>query len=98
MGCGASKSADPGVAPAEKRPEKKEDKDHVKKSKLDGADDIGANFDAAAAVTVATGTAALYAGGRLLSPGLDYGAGTPLPSARSKLTAILPMVPFESDS
>ena len=62
MGCGASKSADPGVAPAEKRPEKKEDKDHVKKSKLDGADDIGANFDAAAAVTVATGTAALVAG------------------------------------
>ena len=65
MGCGASKSADPGVAPAEKeekRPKKKEDKDHVKKSKLDGADDIGANFDAAAAVTVATGTAALVAG------------------------------------
>ena len=65
MGCGASKSADPGVAPAEKeekRPQKKEDKDHVKKSKLDGADDIGANFDAAAAVTVATGTAALVAG------------------------------------
>ena len=63
MGCGASKSADPGVAPAEKeekRPQKKED--HVKKSKLDGADDIGANFDAAAAVTVATGTAALVAG------------------------------------
>lgn len=65
MGCGASKSADPGVAPAEKeekRPQKKEDKGPVKKSKLDGADDIGANFDAAAAVTVATGTAALVAG------------------------------------
>ena len=62
MGCGASKSADPGVAPAEKRPQKKEDKVLVKKSKLDGADDIGANFDAAAAVTVATGTAALVAG------------------------------------
>ena len=43
-------------------PPEKEDKVLVKKSKLDGADDIGANFDAAAAVTVATGTAAVVAG------------------------------------
>ena len=72
MGCGASKSADPGIAPAEKAaPAKKEiqkeippTKDVVpkKESKADGADQIGANFDAAAAVTVATGTAALVAG------------------------------------
>ena len=58
MGCGASKSADPGVAPRRSAPRKR-GQDHLKKSKLDGADDIGANFDAAAAVTVATGTAAL---------------------------------------
>ena len=73
MGCGASKSADPGIAPAENAhaPAKKEipkeippTKDVVpkKESKADGADQIGANFDAAAAVTVATGTAALVAG------------------------------------
>ena len=73
MGCGASKSADPGIAPAEKAqaPAKKEiqkeippTKDVVpkKESKADGADQIGANFDAAVAVTVATGTAALVAG------------------------------------
>ena len=73
MGCGASKSADPGIAPAEKAqaPAKKEiqkeippTKDVVpkKESKADGADQIGANFDAAAAVTIATGTAALVAG------------------------------------
>ena len=80
MGCGASNSADPGVAPAEKRPEKKEDKDDVKKSKLDGADDIGANFDAAAAVTVATGTATAVA----TATGVATGATTGLAGAATR--------------
>ena len=52
----------PWGRPRGEAPREKEDKVLVKKSKLDGADDIGANFDAAAAVTVATGTAALVAG------------------------------------
>ena len=74
---GGKKASDSGddLAPSkgqtkkENRPENadaKADTDHVnapkKRSKLDEADGIGANFDTAAAITVAAGTATLVAG------------------------------------
>ena len=64
MGCGASKRG-PWGRPRRRRrsaPRKRGQGSCEKSPSWTGADDIGVNFDAAAAVTVATGTAALVAG------------------------------------
>ena len=115
MGCGASKSADPGIAPAEKAqaPAKKEiqkeippTKDVVpkKESKADGADQIRANFDAAAAVTVATGDPGLgggreggeYEEQRRSAPvGRHATGGAPKPSTGSAHLALLHLPPAD---